>query len=163
MQFTIEQRLTGAPQAVEDVLLDPAFVVARATLPKLSDPELLECTRDGDHAHQRIRFRFTEHLSGAVTAVVDPERLTWVDDATYDLAAHLAEHCIEPDHYPDRLASSYRATLTTEGDSSRRVLDGMVKVRMPLVGGKVERVIVGGLTEYATAEASLINEWLARG
>ncbi len=162
MQFTIEQVLSGSPRTVEDVLLDPAFVAARATLPKLSDPELLECTRDGAHAHQRIRFRFTEHLSGAVTAVVDPERLTWVDDATYDLAAHIAEHRIEPDHYADRLASSYRATFTADGDGSRRVLDGTVKVRMPLVGGKVERVIVSGLTEYAAAEATLINEWLAR-
>jgi Protein of unknown function (DUF2505) len=163
VQFTIEQRLVGSPQDVEAVLLDPAFVTARATLPKLSDPELLECTRESEHAHQRIRFRFTEQLSGAVTAVVDPERLTWVDDATYDLAAHVAEHRIEPDHYPDRLASSYRATLAADGEGSRRVLAGTVKVRMPLVGGRVERVIVSGLTEYAAAEAALINEWLSRG
>lgn len=163
MQFTIEQALSGSPRAVEDVLLDPAFVTARAALPKLSDPELLEWTRDGDHAHQRIRFRFTEHISGAVAAVVDPERLTWVDDATFDLAAHIAEHRIVPDHYADRLASSYRATITADGAISRRVLTGSVKVRMPLVGGKVERVIVSGLTEYAEAEATLINEWLARG
>lgn len=162
MQFTIDQALSGSPRAVEDVLLDPAFVEARAALPKLSDPELLECTRDGDHAHQRIRFRFTEHVSGAVAAVVDPERLTWVDDATFDLAAHITEHRIEPDHYADRLASTYRATLTSEGEGSRRVLVGTVKVRMPLVGGKVERVIVSGLTEYAAAEETLINEWLAR-
>ena len=163
MQFTIEQRLAGSPQAVEAVLLDAAFVTARATLPKLSDPELLECTREGERAHQRIRFRFTEQLSGAVTAVVDPERLTWVDDATYNLTTHVAEHRIEPDHYPDRLASTYRATLTDDVDGSRRVLAGTVKVRMPLVGGRVERVIVGGLTEYAEAEAALINEWLTRG
>ncbi len=163
MQFTIEQRLAGSPDAVERVLLDPAFVAARATLPKLSDPELLENTRDADHAHQRIRFRFTEHLSGAVTAVIDPERLTWVDDATFDLVTHTTEHRIEPDHYADRLVSSYRATITADGDRSRRVLVGMIKVRMPLVGSKVERVIVSGLTEYAAGEEALINEWLARG
>jgi len=162
VQFTIEQQLAGSPRAILDVLLDPAFVAARAALPKLGDAELLECTRDGDHAHQRIRLRFTAHLAPAVTAVIDPNRLTWVDDASYDLATHTAEHCIVPDHYADRLACSYRATLEEAGDGSRRVLSGTVKVRMPLVGGKVERAIVSGLTEHATAEAALITEWLSR-
>ena len=162
MQFTIEQQLAGSPRAVEDVLLDPAFVARRAALPKLGDAALLECTRDGDHARQRIRLRFTAHLAPAVTAVIDPERLTWVDEATYDLAAHTAEHRVVPDHYADRLASSYRATLAEDGAGSRRILEGTVKVRLPLVGGKVERAIVSGMSEHATAEAALINEWLAR-
>lgn len=160
VQFTIEQRLSGSPSAVEAVLLDPAFVVARAVLPKLGDPELVDATRDGDHARQLIRFRFVGDLSPAVTAVIDPARLTWVDEATYDLAKHAAEHRIVPDHYADRLSCSYRATLEPTGDGSRRVLDGSLKVRMLLVGGKVEQAIVSGLRENAAAEATLIDDWL---
>jgi hypothetical protein len=162
VEFTIEQRLAGEPAAVEGVLLDPGFLVARAGLPKLGDAELLESTRIGDEARQRIRLRFNAPLAPAVTAVIDPNRLTWVDDATYDLAAHVAEHQIVPDHYSDRLTCSYRATLEAVPSGSRRTLAGSVKVRMPLVGGKVERAIVSGLSEHAAAEADLVNEWLAR-
>jgi len=162
VQFTIEQQLTGTPPAVEAVLLDPAFVGARASLPKLGDPELLENTRDGDHAHQRIRLRFTGDLSPAVTAVIDPMRLTWVDDALYDLTAHSSEHRIVPDHYADRLACTYRADLEASADGTRRVLSGTVKVRMLLVGGKVEGAIVSGFREHAAAETVLIDEWLRR-
>jgi hypothetical protein len=162
VQFTIEQQLAGSPRAVEDVLLDTAFVTARTTLPKLGEAEMLESTRDGSRAHQRIRLRFTAHLAPAVTAVIDPNRLTWVDDATYDLATHVAEHRVVPDHYADRLRCSYLATLTANGVGTHRVLTGTVKVRMPLVGGKVERAIVSGLMEHAAAEAELVNEWLAR-
>ena len=143
-------------------MLDPAFVAARTALPNLGEAELLESARDGAHAHQRIRLRFTAHLAPAVTAVIDLDRLTWVDDATYDLTGHTAEHRIVPDHYGDRLTSSYRATLTAHGDGTRRVLAGTVKVRMPLVGGKVERAIVSGLAEHAAAEAALVNDWLTR-
>jgi hypothetical protein len=162
VDFTIAQRLAGAPAMVENVLLDPEFVVARASLPKLGEPELLEYMREGHTARQRIRLRFTARLAPAVTAVIDPARLTWADDATYDLDAHTAEHRVVPDHYADRLQCSYRAVLEAVEDGTHRVLTGTVKVRMMLVGGKVERAIVSGLHEHAEAEAALINEWLAR-
>lgn len=158
----MEQALTGAPAAVESVLLDPAFVSARAGLPKLGEPEHLECTVDAGHAHQHIRLRFTAPLSGAVTAIIDPKRLTWVDDATYDLVAHTTEHRVIPDNYADRLECRYRASIEPTVGGSRRTLTGIVKVRMMLVGGKVEGAIVSGLREHAEAEAGLINEWLAR-
>jgi len=162
VDFSIEQTLAGSPDAVEDVLLDPAFVDARAALPKLGSPELLENTRDGTTAHQRIRFRFIGDLSSAVTKVVDPNRLTWVDDATYDLDAHRAEHTIVPDSYADRLSASYVATVEAESQGARRTLVGTLKVRMPLVGGRVEGAIVSGLRDYAQAEAALLDDWLAR-
>ena len=162
MNFQIEQRLRGTPEAVVSVLFDTDFVAARSSLPKLGDAELLESTRDGSTGRQRIRLRFTAPLSSAVTAVIDPARLTWVDDATYDLAAHTAEHTIFPDNYADRLSCSYRARLEAVDGGTRRVLDGMVKVRMPLVGGKVERAIVSGLEEHAAAEAAVIDEFLSR-
>ena len=163
MNFRIEQRLHGTPDAVQSVLFDPGFVAARSGLPKLGDAELLESTRDSTSGRQRIRLRFTAPLSSAVTAVIDPARLTWVDDAKYDLASHTAEHQILPDSYADRLQCSYRATLETAGGGTERSLDGVIKVRMPLVGGKVERAIVSGLEEHASAEGALINQFLSRG
>jgi hypothetical protein len=162
MDFVIEQRLPGSPDAVERVLLDVAFVEARASLPSLGDPELLESSVDGERARQRIRFRFTGHLSSAVTAVIDADKLTWVDDATYDLAAHTAEHRVLPEHYADRLRCTYQASISADGDGARRTLDGSLKVRMILVGGKVEGAIVSGLREYAAAEAELLTTWLRR-
>jgi hypothetical protein len=160
MNFLIEQDLNGSPDAVQSVLFDPEFVAARSTLPKLGDAELLESSRDGSTGRQRIRLRFTAPLSSAVTAVIDPNRLTWTDDATYDLSAHTASHVIVPDHYADRLECSYGARLESRSDTTHRSLEGTIKVRMPLVGGRVERAIVSGLEEHAAAEAALINRFL---
>jgi len=162
VDFTIDQHLAGPPDAVQALLLDPTFVAARADLPKLGGSELLDAMRDGDHARQRIRLRFTGDLAPAVTAVIDRDRLTWVDEATYDLASHTAEHRVQPDHYADRLACSYTETVQPEGGGSLRQLRGSVRVKMLLVGGKVEGAIVSGLRDYAAAEATLIDDWLAR-
>ncbi|MGH9013291.1 MAG: DUF2505 family protein [Acidimicrobiia bacterium] len=160
MNFRIEQRVDAPVDAVEAALLDAAFVAATADLPKIGGAQLLEQRRDGDRVHQRVRYRFTGELSAAVTAVVDRDRLTWVDDAEHDLGAHRSEHRIVSDHYRDRLQASYAARLGPDGGGTRRVVSGSVNVRMPLVGGRVERAIVSGLEDHARGEAALLARWL---
>jgi hypothetical protein len=162
MEFELDQRLQGTPDAVLGVLLDRAFLDARAELPRLGSAELLELTRDDTTARVRVRMHFSGQLSSAVTAVVDPAKLTWVDDATFVLAARGARHEILPDHYADRLSSHYDDVLHDDAGSTRRVLTGTLKVRAPLVGGRVEKAIVSGLREYVEAEAELLNRWLER-
>jgi DNA-binding transcriptional regulator YbjK len=161
VKFRIEQRIPAPLADVEAALLDRDFVAATADLPKLGAPELLEQRRDGDRAHQRIRYRFTAQLSSAVTRVVDPDKLTWVDDATFDLTSHTSRHRILSDNYADRLQASYDVALEPLGDSTRRVASGELTVHVPLVGGRVERAIVDGLEEHATAEAELLGRWIA--
>ena len=45
------------------------------------------------------------------------------------------------------------------GGSIRR-LEGDLKVRVPLVGGRVERALVSGLQEHAAAERDVVEERL---
>jgi hypothetical protein len=164
VNFRIEQRLAVPAAAVEEALVDADFIAATADLPKIGGAELLDQERDGTRVRQRIRYRFTGELSSAVTAVVDRDRLTWVDEADYDLAAHRSEHRIVPDHYGSRLQAAYSSRLEADGaGATRRIAEGTVKVRMPLVGGRVERAIVSGLEEHADAEAALLARWVARG
>jgi hypothetical protein len=162
MQFVIEQRLRASPADVQDMLLDPTFLAARAELPKLGDSEVLERTQDAETARLRVRMRFTGELSSAVTAVVDPAKLTWIDDATFDFTQHAARHEILPDHYPDRLSAGYDDTLRAASEGARRQLLGELKVRVPLVGRRVEQVIVDGMRDYAEGEAALLNDFLRR-
>jgi hypothetical protein len=162
VNFRIEERVAASAEAAAHALVDARFVVATADLPKVGGAELLDQQRNGDHVHQRIRYRFTGELSSAVTAVVDRDRLTWIDDADHDLTTLRSEHRILPDHYADRLHAGYATDLAPEGDAgrSRMVVTGTVQVRMPLVGGRVERAIVSGLEEHAAAEAQLLGDWL---
>ena len=160
MRFRIEQRVPGPVDAVEAALLDPAFLERLATLPKLGRPELLDQQVAGDIVTQRVRYAFAGELSPAVTAVVDPKRLTWVEESTTDRRTHRTEFVIHPDHYGSRLRCSGTFTLQEAGDEVLRVAEGELKVSFPLVGGKVERAIVSGLEEHAELEARVLREWL---
>jgi hypothetical protein len=161
MDFTLTQDITATVDEVEAALTDAGFLSTMADLPKIGSVDVLEQTRKGDTVHQRVRYLFTAELSGAVRRVVDPEKLTWVEDSTSDLKAHTASYRIDPDNYANLLEGAYDATITASGSGARRVATGHVKVHVPLVGGKVEKAIVDGLQENSDAQAELLTAWIA--
>ena len=161
MRFHLEQPLPASAQQVVDVLVDPAFLASLSELPKLGRPEVLEQRSDGTTLHQRVRYRFTGALSPAVTSVIDPKKLVWVDETTYDRAAGTARFRILPEHYADRLKAggTYRF-VATGPETCTRIADGELTVRFPIVGKAVERAIVTGLEDHIVDEAALVARWL---
>ena len=162
MRFRIEQRFDAPLDDVERAYIDPGFLDLLADLPKLGRPQLLDQREDGDLIHQRVRYAFTGELSSAVTAVVDPAKLTWVEESTLDRRTHRTRFTIVPDHYRSRLECDGEFVLAPDGSGTRRTADGVIKVRFPLVGGKVERAIVSGLEDHAAAEVDAMQRWLSR-
>lgn len=162
MDFSVTVPIAHPPAAVQDAFLDPDFLALTGTLPKIGGAEVLELTRDTTRARLRVRYRFTAPLNRAVTRVIDPNKLTWVDDATFDLVAMRSEHVLVPDNYADRLESSYVSSVTARDAGSAWTVTGSLVVRAPLVGGKVAGVIVDGLKEHAVAQGAVLDEWLDR-
>ena len=163
MHFRLEQRFAADLTEVETALLDPAFLAQLATLPKLGRPTLLDQHAEGDVIRQKIRYAFVGELSSAVRAVVDPDRLTWVEDSTIDRRRHHTDFKIIPDHYAGLLRADGTFQLEATSSTCRRVAEGDVHVGVPLVGRKVEAAIISGLAEHAEAETVVMHEWLTRG
>ena len=161
MRFELRQSFTCSPAEVDAAYADPTLYPTLVGLPKLGDIEVLDHEAGDDRTRLSIRFAFTGDLPPAVTAVVDPRRLTWVQESVHDLARGVTTFRLLPDHYPDRLQASGSATVTDAGDGARRVVAGELKVRAPLVAGRVEQAIVSGLDEYLQAEAPTVDRYLA--
>jgi hypothetical protein len=161
VRFSIEQRFTHDADAVLATLTDPGFIGQIAELPKLGRPELLLREQRGTQLTLHVRYAFVGELSGAVRRVVDPARLTWVEQSTVDLTSHSATFRIVPDSYGSLLQCGGTSELEAAGEGSARVTEGDLRVSVPLVGGRVERAIVSGLEEHAAAEAELVDTWLA--
>ena len=60
------------------------------------------------------------------------------------------------------MTASGRTAITAIGDASERTVSGELKVRAPLVGGRVEAAIVEGLEEYLAAEANAVDLYVSR-
>jgi Protein of unknown function (DUF2505). len=161
MNFDIVQDLTAPAAAVDAALVDAGFLIRMAELPKLGSAEVVDQRRDGDVVYQDVRYLFQAELSRAVTRVVDPTLMTWIERSVCDLATHETQCEIRPDHYGGLLHGRYQSTIVAIGSTARRTITGEVRVKMPFVGGKVEGAIVGGLRENAAAQVALLDEWTA--
>src|SRR4029079_15359105 len=120
MRFEIVQDLQATPDAVDGALVDPAFLVRMAELPKLGSAEVVSQARDGDTVRQDVRYLFQAQLSSAVTRVVDPKRLTWVERSVCDLVAHRTECEIRPDNYAGMLSGRYSSLVVASAAGARR-------------------------------------------
>jgi hypothetical protein len=162
VEFRVDQRFDGSVDEVLAMYTDPGFYETLVGLPKVSTPEVLDRDDRGDTIILRIRYTFTADLPSAARAVLDPSKLTWVEQSTFALAARRSTSTLLADHYADRLAASAAATYEpVDGDvhSVRRV-HGQLDVRMPFVGGQVEKAIVSGLKEHLADEAEVGARWL---
>ena len=146
-------------------MADPSWYAALAASRSVAEPMLLAAEEIGtDRAvmRLRVRYRFRGDLNAAVRAVVDPDRLVWVEESTYDRPSHVSAFRIVPEHYGSKLqCSGTLAMLPVEDDGAVvRILEGELTVRMPFVGGKVEAAIVSGLRQHAATEETVFPTWL---
>lgn len=163
MRFELSQRFSASPDDVARAFTDPGLYDALAGLPKVGAPELIDLTTDGAVVRMKVRYRFKGNLSSAVKAVIEPSKLTWVDDSRHDLARRSVSFTLLPDYYADRFHASgtYRFDTSPDDDAGtiRRTV-GDIKVKVLLVGGSVERAIVSGLREHQDAEVAIVEKWL---
>jgi hypothetical protein len=161
VDFTLSQAIPAPVDAVEAALVNPDFLTRMAELPKLGSAEVVASERAGDVVRLQVRYLFQAELSAAVTRFVDPTKLTWIEDSTVDLAAHQTACVIRPDNYNNLLAGSYDADIAPSDSGCVRTITGKIKVKVPLVGGKAEKAIIGGLAENAEAQVTLLASFLA--
>jgi hypothetical protein len=162
MRFQIEQMISGPVEAVARVYTESRFYELLGESPKLGRPEVLERREVGSVVHLSVRFRFTGNLSPAVTRVVDPAKLSWVEESVHDLEHHTVTFHMKPDNYADRLRFEGSYRFAPVGDrQTQRTADGEVAVRAPIVGRAVEGAIVSGLREHLAAEVEVVERLVA--
>jgi hypothetical protein len=160
MDFAVIQDFDADADAVARAYASPELYPRLTGLPKLGTPEVVDHRVDGDRVELQLRYRFVGDLSPAVTAVIDPRRLTWVEHSTHDLDRRTVTYRLVPDHYPDRLQSSGSCTLEPAGTGSTRTVTGRLKVKALVVGGAVERAIVSGLREHLADEVAVVDRFV---
>jgi hypothetical protein len=161
VRFRITTRYDAGPDAVARAYADPALYDALAGLPRADRPDVLEHTIDGTTAALRVRWRFTAPLSPAVRAVIDPTRLSWVEESNHDLARRSVTFRMVPDHYPDRLTCAGAYRFEADGSGSARIVEGDLRVKAPFVARAVENAIVSGLEEQLASEPAIVDAFIA--
>jgi hypothetical protein len=166
MRFEAAQRFDLSVDQLLALFTDPDFYPTLGGLPQISVPEIVSHSASGDTVRIDLRQRYTGDLPSAALAVIDADQLTWVEQIVFDLDAATATTRLVPDHYPNRLTCTGHYTFRSVGPGGGRLagairrLEGDLRVRVPLVGGRVEQALVSGLQQHAVAEQALIGDRL---
>lgn len=128
----------------------------------LSAPELLSVEEGPERTVVRVRYRFVADLPAAAKRVISADRISWVEETIYDPRTLTAVVEFLPDDDPDRLEASARVRFANVGTGSTRTVSGRLRVRVPLVGGRVERVIVGDLQKWLAEEGRQVARLVER-
>jgi Protein of unknown function (DUF2505) len=155
MRISIEQAVEVPPARVMAAYGAPAFYAGRPVRDDIAVLEVVRHESAGGRTLIEVHFAFQGSVSAAVRRVIDPKKLSWVTRIQVFPDEERATWVVLPDHYPDRLTASghYRFRTGDDGPQSTVVVvEGDLRVHVPIVGGTVERVIVAGLRRYFEAE-----------
>lgn len=160
MRFSVEQRYDTSAETLFDVFADPATHESLPEFGRISRPELLDVVDDGALRVVSMRYRFTADLPAAALAIIDPKKLTWVEQSTYDRDDLTMATVFVPDHYGSKMVASAAAQFSDDGPGSIRRVSGDFRVKILLGAGTVERAIVSGLREHLDEEATHVADLL---
>lgn len=166
MRFEIVHTFRHPVQVVEEALLDRG--TGRALLPRMAtvvDIEPLECEERDGVVRRRVRYVPAPLIGRIGTRRVDPRWMEWTEESEYDRAAHRMTFRNVPRVARIAELLENTGTLTLEpapGGASRRTVQGVIRVKVPLLGALAERVIAKQgeriLDEEARAFARLLDE-----
>lgn len=161
MHFELTQKFSAPPETVLDAYLDEAMWATLDGFTRVGEPRWIGIERQGNTATTRVHYRFIASLPAAAKAIVNPEKLAWVQVTKWDCETQTCSIGFEPDAYADKLSIKATESLRADGTGGTiRKVEGELKVRVMLVGSRVEPVIVDGLLEYLREEAERVQTWI---
>jgi hypothetical protein len=156
MRFTHEMRYAAAPSDVHAMLAEQTFRerVAEAAGAFSHDVRI---TPDGDgmtvvvdqKQHDHNIPSFAKKVVGDTIHVVQTEH--WSDGTQADLDVKIPG---KPGHMKGTV------TLAPDGDGTVETVDAEIKVHIPLIGGKLEKLIADLLEEALKSEQRVGEAWL---
>ncbi len=159
MKFDLEHTFHAPIDAVEAAMVDPEFLES-TQLPDVGPPKVLSREEDGDDVTLRVSYHYTGSLDSLARRVLRTSDVAWVQETKLDRSAHRTTFTVIPKVYPERFECGGVMQLATSGDVTERVIDGELKIKVPIFGGRAEGMILPGLRSRMNREAELLDQWL---
>ncbi|HSO31020.1 MAG TPA: DUF2505 family protein [Labilithrix sp.] len=107
-------------------------------------------------------YRASVKIPAFATRYVTPEMCAWDEKSTYDIKRHSSEWTILPHVKPEwRKLFTAKGTYVLEqleSGRTRRIVNGILELRVPLVRPVAEKLIMGEVRKTFDAEAETLRE-----
>jgi hypothetical protein len=136
---------------------------ATLVLPDLEPPELLTRTEAGARTEVHLRFVYTGRLDPIARRIVGRDHVSWVQRLVVDASTRTCALTVAPEI--GVVPVSCEGTFTMQDDDGGRclrTLDGELRVKVPVIGGRAERSLAPGITRRLDLEADALDAYLDR-
>jgi Protein of unknown function (DUF2505) len=163
MASSLEHRSTYPAPAtvVYSTLVDEAFLTERLRSIGGKGAALLDHSVTGDRAAFRMRQGVdASRLPGAVRSILNGDLVVEREErwAAAD-GAHTGTSRVTIGGVPGEIRG--RSRITDAGSGSALTISAQVKVSIPLVGGRLEKVVAEQVEKLLATEAEYAEKWLA--
>ena len=160
MKLHIENVFDATPQELWDLFNSKEF---EDRLEETSGVRMttLEENIEGDVEERRIECKSKKELPGFMAKVLGAKHLTYTQINKLDRSKDKLWWQVIPMAMSDKVTAEGTTVVTAEGDQSRRVVSGEISVRIPLIGGRIEKVILGEVEASYQRAAELAESLIA--
>jgi len=159
MKFHLDHTFDAPLDAVEAAMVEPEFLEG-TRLPDVGPPEVLSREEDGDTVTLRVSYHYTGTLDSLARRVLRTGDVAWVQETVLNRKTHRTTFSVTPKVHAERFECGGVMQLTNAGAVTERVIDGELKIKVPLFGKRAEGLILPGLRARMNREAELLDEWL---
>ena len=162
MKLTASHIFDASASAVCAAMGDPEFYAA-LDLPDVESPEVLVRTVAGDVVDIHVRFAYTGKLDPIARRIVGNDHVSWVQRLVIDNASTSCALTVTPAAGIVPVTCTGRFDLhPADGEHCLRTLDGELRVKVPIIGGRAEKSLAPGILRRLDLEAESMNAYLAR-
>jgi hypothetical protein len=168
VRFEIDDTFAATRAELEGLLDEPDLYPRMAReLPNIERIELLDADERDGVVRRRVRYTpsgAAERIPAMARGRITPEMMVWVEESRFWRREHRLEYRVEPN-----IPEKWKGQFTSQGEFTFREIEGGVArkiageviVRVPVVGGLVERQLIKDLRGSFRAEAAILATWLA--
>ncbi len=142
MKLYVENYLPAPPSVVWEVFESDEY--KERYREEVGDTlHLIERRHEGNVEIQRIRNEPNRELPGVVARLLGAKKLSFTQENRLDLDKNVMEWFVKLDVLTDMVeVKGTTSCIDAGGGETRRVIDGEIKVKVPVVGGQIERIVV---------------------
>jgi hypothetical protein len=161
MKFSLSNTLPCSAEEAWSLISADEFLEASNAGSRVKKESLLKEERDG-LLYERIRVTFPQKLPRLEARALNREKLSYVQEQTTDSSRHLSQWQVKVDGAGDKIKAHGTFCLRPAPGGCLRIIEGEVKVSIPLIGGKIEREVVNKLKSSYEKSAAFTLQWIER-
>jgi hypothetical protein len=162
MRFQVSHHFPVSPRAYWDGTRDPALdakILAAGDV----DIDVLERTRDGAASRERVRVSPRRELPMLAQKALGAARFSYVQIVDGNDDTMTTTWKVVSDLIADKVMCSGTSKVLPTDTGCERIIEGEIKVAIPLVGGTIEKVVFEQIEKSYDRAADVIRRHLTGG